>query len=258
MYKNILVEIEDGIAVITLDKPEKLNAWDGPMRKEVGTALEALNGNPAVGAIIMTGAGDRAFSAGQDLAETEKLLDGAAGAEWSKTWKDFYHLIRGLDKPLIAALNGVAAGSAFQVALLADVRVGHDGSAMGQPEINAGIPSTTGPWIMNERLGMSRTIELTLTGRMMSGAEAHQIGLIHYLVPPGYVMAKAREIARLLASKPPGALRANKRHLQAMTQAGFEFACETGRETQAAAFAGGEPQAAMRAFFEARAKRKKA
>ncbi|MBX4378163.1 enoyl-CoA hydratase/isomerase family protein, partial [Mycobacterium tuberculosis] len=86
-----------------------------------------------------------------------------------------YRTLRSLSKPLIMALNGTAAGSAFQVALLGDIRVGHAGSKMGQPEINSGIPSVTGPWIMKQMLGLSRTIELTLTGRMMSAAEAHQL-----------------------------------------------------------------------------------
>ena len=79
------------------------------------------------------------------------------------------------------AINGIAAGFGFQVALLGDIRVAHSGVKMGQPEINSGIFSTTGPWIMKEMIGMSRTIELTLTGRMMSADEAMHIGLIHYL-----------------------------------------------------------------------------
>ena len=99
-------------------------------------------------------------------------------------------------KPLVGALNGVAAGSAFQVALQTDVRVGHEGTRMGQPEINSGIPTVLGSWLMIDRLGLSRTIELTLTGRMMEGRECHDIGLIHYLVPADQVLAKAKEVAR--------------------------------------------------------------
>ena len=94
-----------------------------------------------------------------------------------------YGAIRELDEPIVAALNGVAAGSAFQVALLCDVRVGHSESRMGQAEINAGIPSTLGPWLMQMSLGLSRTVELTLTGRMMDGDECYRIGLLHHLVP---------------------------------------------------------------------------
>ena len=151
----------------------------------------------------MTGAGERAFCAGQDLEETEKFQSGHEGANWFQSWQDFYNAIRGLDKPCLAALNGVAAGSAFQAVMLTDVRVGHPGVRMGQPEINAGIPSVTGPMLMLPRIGLARTMELTLTGRMMEAAEAASIGLINYLVPrPEDVMPKTREVAELMASKP--------------------------------------------------------
>ena len=134
--------------------------------------LNGWNRDPAVKAVIMTGAGERAFCAGQDLEETEKFQSGHEGANWFQSWRDFYNAIRDLDKPCLAALNGVAAGSAFQAVMLTDVRVGHPGVRMGQPEINAGIPSVTGPMLMLPRIGLARTMELTLTGRMMEAAEA--------------------------------------------------------------------------------------
>ena len=127
---------------------------------------------PRCKAVIMTGAGERAFCAGQDLEETEKFQSGIEGANWFQSWRDFYNAIRDLDKPCLAALNGVAAGSAFQAVMLTDVRVGHPGVRMGQPEINAGIPSVTGPMLMLPRIGLARTMELTLTGRMMEAEEA--------------------------------------------------------------------------------------
>ena len=91
-------------------------------------------------------------------------------------WERLYDLIRSLSKPIIAALNGVAAGSAFQVSLLCDLRIGHPGVTMGQPEINSGIASVTGPWIMKEMIGIARTIDLTLTGRMLDADECFRIG----------------------------------------------------------------------------------
>ena len=135
-------------------------------------------------------------------------------------------MLRGLTKPLVMALNGTAAGSAFQVALLGDVRVGHPGVRMGQPEINAGIASVTGPWIMNLMLGMSRTIELTLTGRLMDAEEACRLGLIHHLVDAAQVLPRALEVARELAAKPPVALRLNKQRFREMSQASFEDTME--------------------------------
>lgn len=169
-----------------------------------------------------------------------------------------YGAIRALDKPLIAALNGVAAGSAFQVALLTDVRIGHPGVRMGQPEINSGIASTLGPWLMREMLGLSRTVELTLSGRMMDAAECHAIGLIHRIVPAPEVMAAALATAGELAAKPPVAMRLNKRRFREITEAGFNDALEAGIRIQKESYASGEPQRWMERFLAERAKRRTA
>ena len=257
MYKSILVEIEDAVAVLTLNRPQKLNAWDTPMREEIKAALGALNADERVRAVILTGAGERAFSAGQDLEETQKFSSGDEGVDWYKSWKDFYSALRDMVKPLVGALNGVAAGSAFQVALQTDVRVGHEGTRMGQPEINSGIPTVLGSWLMIDRLGLSRTIELTLTGRMMEGRECHDIGLIHYLVPADQVLAKAKEVARELAQKPPIAMKLNKKRFREITQPGFDEAMEAGVPISHEAYSSGEPQEWMAKFFAERAKRKR-
>ncbi|HSR82196.1 MAG TPA: enoyl-CoA hydratase/isomerase family protein [Hyphomicrobiaceae bacterium] len=257
--RAILTDVTGGIATVTLNKPWKLNAWDTPMRAEVAEVLRGWNGDPRVCAIVMTGAGERAFSAGQDLDETEKFQSGHDGANWFQSWRDFYNSIRDLDKPCLAALNGVAAGSAFQAAMLTDVRVGHPGVRMGQAEINSGIPSVTGPMLMLPRIGLSRTVELTLTGRMMEAEECRAIGLIHYLVErPDQVMGKTRELAEMMAAKPAIAMRLTKARLRQVTQAAFDEAFANGGAYQAEAFASGEPQAAMRVFFAERARRRKA
>jgi enoyl-CoA hydratase/carnithine racemase len=258
-YEFIKEDIKGRVGIITLNRPEKMNAWHTPMVQELGASLAALDANDAVRAIILTGSGDKAFSAGQDLAETQKFMGGdkggAQGDEWIEGWKKIYSTIRNLTKPLIAALNGVAAGSAFQIALLCDIRVGHDGSRMGQPEINSGIPSVMGPWVIGDRVGIGKTAELCLTGRIMEAEEAHRIGLIHYLVPQSDVMSKAMEVAELLAAKPPVAMRLNKKRFAEVTQASFDDAVAAGRKYQSQAFASGEPQAYMAKFFEERAKR---
>ena len=255
----VLTDISDGLATLTLNKPAKLNAWDTPMRAEIATILKGWNGDGSVRAVIVTGAGKRAFSAGQDLDETEKFSSGSDGANWFRSWRDFYNAIRDLDKPCVAALNGVAAGSAFQAAMLMDVRVGHRGVRMGQAEINSGIPSVTGPMLMLPRIGLSRTIELTLTGRMMEAEECCAVGLMHYLVERREeVLPKAREVALLLAAKPVIAMRLNKARFRQVTQPAFDEAFANGSVYQAEAFASGEPQAAMRSFFAERAARRNA
>ncbi|MER9638549.1 enoyl-CoA hydratase/isomerase family protein [Mesorhizobium sp. M0228] len=251
MIEFLHVSKEGPVGIVTLDRAESLNAWHEAMRTELTNTLQAFDDDDGVRAIILTGAGDRAFSAGQDLHEA-KGFDEFRASKWIEEWRSLYGTMRSVSKPLIAALNGVAAGSAFQVALLCDIRVGHEGSRMGQPEINSGITSTLGPWIMNAMLGMSRTIELTLTGRLMDGTEAHEIGLIHYLVDKDRVMAKAREVAEQLAAKPPVAMKLNKRRFAEMTERTFEDALAAGLKAQHESYVSGEPQRYMEAFFAER------
>ena len=251
MSSTITVGIEDGIATLTLNRPAKMNAWDAAMVGEASRALEALGRDESVRAVILTGAGEKAFCAGGDLVETAQVeING--GARWARVWSDFYGAIRGLGKPLVAALNGVAAGSGFQVALLTDVRVGHPGVRMGQPEINTGITSVLGAWLMNERLGLSRTIELALTGRMMTADECAAAGLLHHLVPEDRVMAKARQVARELAAKPPIAMGLDKRRFRDITEAAFAEASAVNADVQHRTFKTGEPQARAKAFLAKR------
>ncbi|WP_336071061.1 enoyl-CoA hydratase/isomerase family protein [Nitratireductor rhodophyticola] len=251
MREFILTEVEGPVLKITLNRPQVLNAWNAAMREELIEALTEAEDDEAVRAVILTGAGDRAFGAGQDLNET-KSFDADRAEVWIGEWEKLYNRFRTLSKPIIAALNGVAAGSAFQVALLCDLRVGHAGVRMGQPEINSGIPSTTGPWIMREMLGMARTIDLTLTGRLMNADEAERIGLINRLVPQEQVAEEAMKLALELASKPPVAMRLDRQRFREMTEPNLQDALSAGIRIQREAYATGEPARMMEAFLAKR------
>lgn len=256
MGEFILVETMGRVRRITLNRPDKLNAWNAAMREELIAALEQANEDAGIGAIILTGAGDRAFGAGQDLSES-KRFDADRAELWMDEWRRLYDRFRHSSKPIIAALNGVAAGSAFQVALLCDLRIAHPGVTMGQPEINSGIATVTGSWIMREMLGLARTIDLTLTGRMLDAEEADRFGLISRLVAADKVQSAALELAEQLAAQPPVAMRLNRRRFAELTQAGFDDAMITGIRVQRESYATGEPQAMMEAFLAERAARKK-
>jgi enoyl-CoA hydratase/carnithine racemase len=251
----ILRDTHGAVAVLTLNRPEVMNAWHAPMRNDLVLALDAVEADPDLRAIVLTGAGDRAFGAGQDLNET-KTFDPDRAEAWIGEWERLYDRIRSLSKPLVVALNGTAAGSAFQVALLGDIRIGHPGVTMGQPEINSGIASTTGPWIMREMIGLARTIELTLTGRMMDAAEAQSMGLINRLVAKEEVMSAALALAAELAAKPPVAMRLNKARFREVTEAGFRDCLAAGVRNQREAYGTGEPARMMEQFLAERARRK--
>ncbi|MCV9941117.1 enoyl-CoA hydratase/isomerase family protein [Boseaceae bacterium BT-24-1] len=257
MKDSVLVEVRGAIGILTLNRPQILNAWNAPMRSRLVEGLDELEANEAVRAIILTGAGDRAFGAGQDLNET-KTFDPDRAELWMGEWERLYDRLRSLSKPIIAALNGVAAGSAFQVALLCDLRIGHDGVTMGQPEINSGIASVTGPWIMREMIGIARTIDLTLTGRMMDADECFRIGLINRIVPKQKVMEATLALAEELAGKPPVAMRLNKARFREVTEESFRECLKAGIRNQREAYGTGEPARMMEQFLAVRAARKSA
>jgi enoyl-CoA hydratase len=256
MAEFVLSERRGAVGIITLNRPEVLNAWNAAMRDELTTTLSAMEEDSEVRAVILTGAGDRAFGAGQDLNET-KSFDAERAEQWIGEWERLYDRIRSLSKPIVAALNGVAAGSAFQVALLCDLRVGHPGVTMGQPEINSGIASTTGPWIMREIIGLAHTIDLTLTGRMMDAEECYRVGVLSRLVPQDKVMSEALALAELLASKPPVAMRLDRQRFREMTEEGFRDCLAAGVRIQREAYASGEPARMMEQFLARKAAAKK-
>ena len=254
MYEFIKGETDGNVGTIVLNRPKVMNAWNRTTRSEVVDCLRQFNADEGIRAVIITGAGNRAFCAGQDFNEAETFDPDGAEA-WIEEWRVLYGVMRGFDKPLIAALNGVAAGSGFQAALLADVRVGHPGVQMGQTEINSGIASVTGFWIIREALGLSRTAELVLTGRLMSGQECKEVGIIHYLVNEEEVMPKAREVARLMGAKPPVAMRLDKQRIREATQAAFDDTMVAAARIHRESYASGEPQLMMAAFLAEHSRR---
>ena len=248
MSEFISVEKRDEITILTLHRPEVLNAIHEGLRREVVAALAEFNADDGQRAMVMTGAGDRAFTTGQDLREAMEL-DAGNTAEWQEQLRGYLGAIRDLDKPLVAALNGVAAGAGFYTALLCDMRIGHPGIKMGQPELNVGFPSVVGTRLMYLTLGHAATVDLTLTGRLVDGEEALRLGLVHELVPRERVMDRSLELARELGGKPPVAMKLTKQALREFTQDVFDGAIDTGKELQPLAYASGEPQRVIAEFL---------
>jgi enoyl-CoA hydratase len=252
---TVRVAVEDGIGTVTLNRPEVLNAVDAEMREGIGAALRALDADDGVRAIVLTGAGERAFTAGQDLHELVGF-DAETGAAWVRALGRLYQAIRELSKPSVVAMNGIASGAGLQMALHADVRVAHPGVRMTQPEINAGLPSVLGPWIMRETIGFGRTRELALTGRLADAEECRGAGMIDHLVPADELMAKALGVASGLGRQPPNAVRLTKARTRALTQASWDATIEAGAALAREAFADGEPQRVAAAFLAERARRR--
>lgn len=255
---KITVTNKDKIATVLMDKESKLNAWRSEDRAELGRVLEKLRDDDGVGAIVLTGAGSRAFCAGQDFEETKDYDGGAEGHKWLQDVKTFYDIIRSIEKPTIAALNGTAAGSGFQVALLMDFRIAHAGVMLGQPEVNSGIPSVVGPWIIQQFLSPGATRDLALSGRLIDAKRGLELGIVNELVPQDQVLPRSYALARHLMSQPPVAFSLTKRGLREATQASFDAAFKFADYAQTTAFASGEPQQMMEKFLAERAARKSA
>lgn len=254
MTEAVTRQVEDGIAVLRFNRPGALNALDSNLRKGIVGALEAMANREDVRAIVLTGEG-RAFAAGVDLKEAQSVRPENVEA-WFGEMRDVYHAIRMVEKPVVAAINGVAAGAGFQMALVADFRVGCPSTRMGQPEINAGIPSVMGSFWMSLHLGLAKNMELSYTGRLMDADECQTIGLLNRMASDGELIAAARAAAAELAAKPPMAFRQTKRRFREVTQAAFEDAFRAAVEGQRAGYEAGEPQQVMARFIADREARK--
>lgn len=215
----IAIERRDAVGVITLNRPRVLNAWHWPMREEFIAAIQMLERDDSIRAIIFTGSGNRAFGAGQDLNSEKDLVTAGNVEQWVRQWERVYGQVRSLTKPSIAALNGAAVGSALHVAMLCDFRIAHPEVRIGQPEIDSAIASIVGPWIMREMLGFSRMVALTLTGSLMYAGDCSE--LFHRIVPANQVMPEALALAHDLAQKPRIAMQLNKRRLRELTDESF-------------------------------------
>jgi enoyl-CoA hydratase/carnithine racemase len=249
----VLVERQDEVAIVRLNRPQQLNAINVGIRLELPAALRALNADAAVRAVVIAGSGERAFSAGQDLEEGAGYAIDDVDRWFTELWA-MHGAVRAMDKPVVAAIVGVAAGAGFQIGLYCDVRVTHPEAKIGQPEIKMGIASILGTAAMRWHLPFGINAELSLTGDLISGERAERLGLVNHLVAREQVMSKAIEVAKVLGSRPTAAIRLTKEHARELTQAQFDGMLDAVKRYQRRAYESGEPQRMMRAFTEGKRK----
>jgi enoyl-CoA hydratase len=198
------------VAVLTLDRPEAMNALDVPTLSALRERLRELSGDGETRVVVLTGAGEKAFAAGADI----KYMSGL-GVEEAKEWGALGHgcgrLLETMPLPTIAAVNGFALGGGCELALACDFRYASSDARLGQPEINLGIiPGWGGTQRLARVCGLGIAKELILTGRLVGADEALRIGLVNAVYEPGELLEKTLEAARVLASKGPVALAAAK------------------------------------------------
>ncbi|HZQ71906.1 MAG TPA: enoyl-CoA hydratase/isomerase family protein [Burkholderiales bacterium] len=245
----VLVERRGELALVALNRPERLNAINADLRRELPLALDALERDAGVKAIVLRGAGERAFSAGQDLNEAAGY--GIDDVEpWFRAQHAMFAALRACNKPTVAALVGVAAGAAYQLALYCDLRVAHAELRIGQPEVNTGLGSIMGTSQMTWHLPLSVNAELSLGAELIGGERAHALGLVNVLVAKDLVVEEALALARKLAARPPHAYQLTKERLRELTQAAFEELLPATIRFQRRAYESGEPQRHMKRLLE--------
>ena len=229
-YSYIRVEVDaSGVALLTFDRAEVRNALHLPMNLEIRAALEHLGARADVRALILTGAGDQAFVSGADIAELRDREGVVALAAHNAKLCD---AIEAFPFPTIAAIQGYALGGGCEVALACDLRVAGSSSKLGQPEVSLGIiPAAGGTWRLQRIVGVARAKELIYTAAIIDAQEAARIGLLNHVVPDGFALSKAREIANHIAANSAMAVRLAKVSIDA----GRESSQRTGLSLEALA-----------------------
>ncbi|EFF92917.1 enoyl-CoA hydratase/isomerase PhaB [Streptomyces sp. e14] len=221
MADTVLYEVSDGLATITLNRPEAMNALDVATKVALRDAAEAAAGDAAVRAVLLTAAGDRAFCVGQDLKEHIGLLaadrESGEGRTMSTVAEHYNPIVRalaGAAKPVVAAVNGVAAGAGFGFALAADYRIVADTAAFNTSFAGVALTADSGiSWTLPRVVGPGRAADLLLFPRSISAQEAHELGIANRVVPAAELRAEAEKVARGLAEGPTVAYAALKEAL---------------------------------------------
>jgi len=205
--ENILFERDGGIATITVNRPKVLNALNAQTLDELRRVILACRHDDAVRCVIVTGAGEKSFIAGADINELS-VQSPTSGREHAMAGQHILDLIENLGKPVIAAINGFALGGGCELAMACTLRIAAETARLGQPEINLGIiPGYAGTQRLARLVGRGRALEILLTGDHITAAEAHRLGLVNRVVPPGELMTEVRRMAETLAGKAPVAVR---------------------------------------------------
>lgn len=210
MSELVLTTIADGIATLTINRPEVMNALNGDTLRALRQKIAACDSDPQVRVIILTGSGEKAFVAGGDIAGMRDM-NALEARDMAVLAQEVLTDIERCGKPVIAAVNGYALGGGCELAMACDLRIAGDKARFGQPEVNLGIiPGWAGTQRLPRLIGKGRALEMLFTGEMIDAQEAWRIGLVNRVVPQAELAAQARELALKIAAKPRQAVRLSK------------------------------------------------
>jgi enoyl-CoA hydratase len=251
-FDNLLIQREAGVSVLTIHRPQRLNALDASTLRELRQAFIDCQHDAAVRCVIVTGSGDKAFVAGADINELAGDTPDAARLR-ALNGQHIFDLIEQLGKPVIAAVNGFALGGGCELAMACTLRIAADTAKFGQPEINLGlIPGFAGTQRLARLVGKTKAMEMILTGMVITAQEALALGLITRVVPAAALMDEARALASELASKPPIALRYAMEAVNRGLEMPFADGCQLEASLFGLAAATGDMREGTKAFLEKR------
>jgi enoyl-CoA hydratase len=251
-WKNILVEKDQNLAVLTINRPKVLNALNAETVEEIGQAIEQLEADPEVRVIIITGAGDRAFVAGADIAYMSGLTPLEA-RDFARKGQRVLSKIENLSKPVIAAINGYALGGGCELAMACDIRVASEKAKIGQPEVSLGIMAGFGGTQRLTRLvnpGWAK--EILFTGDQYDAQTARSIGLVNHVVPPEHLLDFCRELAGRIARQGPVAVRLTKEAVNEGLEMDLEKALIHEADLFGVLFSTRDSKEGLKAFLEKR------
>ena len=208
MLQTLLLQSENQVCTITINRPDKLNALNKTVFDELNIALDECISDPAIRSVIITGAGNKAFVAGADISEFSGLSKGQA-MDLARRGQETFFKIENSPKPVVAAVNGFALGGGCELAMACHFRVASENAKFGQPEVNLGlIPGYGGTQRLTQLIGKGRAIEVLVSAAMIDAAAALQYGLVNYVVKPEELLEKTKNLLHLINSKAPLAIAA--------------------------------------------------
>jgi enoyl-CoA hydratase len=251
-FKYIIYEKNQGIATITLNRPEALNAFSKEVIEEILQALEDVKSDENIRVILLTGAGEKAFSAGADI-KAMKGMNALKARELSLMGEKLCNALENLEKPVIAAINGYALGGGLEVAMACDIRIASENARMGQTEINIGlIPGWGGTQRLPRLIGKTKAKELIFTGKIIDAKTAEQLGIVNMVVPSDKFKETVQQFALELASKAPVALKVAKALINKGSEISLDAAIALEREGFGVVASTEDLQEGVSAFIEKR------
>ncbi len=250
-YQTIKVETKDAIAVITINRPDKLNALNTQVHLEGVAALDELKNDDGVRVVVFTGAGDKAFIAGADISEFAGKTSVTQRAVFQE--RTLFNTIDTFPKPVIAMINGFALGGGCELALACDLRLASENAKLGQPEINLGIiPGGGGTQRLTRLIGEGNAMELILTGDMIDAEEAFDLGLVNHVYPSDELVEETMKIASKIASKSPIALQMAKEAVKTASRSTLDEGLRREIDLFSVCFSSEDKEEGVAAFLEKR------